>query len=56
MQAALTFRPQKYPPCNRPHSSAERMETIRLRAELARVTIKRDIWGKATACFAKVQR
>ena len=29
--------------------SAERMENIRLRAELARVTMERDILGKATA-------
>jgi transposase len=38
------------------HLSAERMENIRLRAELARVTMERDILGKATAYFAKVQR
>ena len=36
--------------------SAERMEVIRLRAELARVTMERDILGKATAYFAKAQR
>ena len=36
--------------------SAERMENTRLRAELARVTMERDILGKATAYFAKVQR
>lgn len=36
--------------------SAERMENIRLRAELAWVTMERDILGKATAYFAKVQR
>lgn len=36
--------------------SAERMEIIRLRAELGRVTMERDILGKATAYFAKVQR
>ena len=36
--------------------SAERMENIRLRAELARVTMERDILRKATAYFAKVQR
>ena len=36
--------------------SAERMEINRLRAELARVTMERDILGKATAYFAKVQR
>ena len=33
--------------------SAEQMEISRLRAELARVKIKRDILGKATAYFAK---
>ena len=36
--------------------SAERMEVIRLRAELARVTMERDILGKATAYFAKARR
>jgi transposase len=36
--------------------SAERMDNIRLRAELARVTMERDILGKATAYFAKAQR
>jgi len=36
--------------------SAERMENIRPRAELARVTMERDILGRATAYFAKVQR
>ena len=36
--------------------SAERMEVVRLRAELARVTMERDILGNATAYFAKVQR
>ena len=36
--------------------SAERMENIRLRAELARVTMERDILGKATAYFAKVRQ
>jgi len=36
--------------------SAERMENLHLRAELARVTRERDILGKATAYFAKVQR
>ena len=36
--------------------SAERMENNRLRVELARVTMERDILGKATAYFAKVQR
>ena len=33
--------------------SAERMEISRLRAELARVKMERDILGKATAYFAK---
>ena len=33
--------------------SAEQMEIARLRAELARVTMERDILGKATAYFAK---
>jgi transposase len=41
---------------SREQVSAERMENIRLRAELARVTMERDILGKATAYFAKVQR
>jgi transposase len=36
--------------------SAEQMEISRLRAELARVTMERDILGKATAFFAKGQR
>jgi transposase len=36
--------------------SAERMENIRLRTELARVTMERDILGKAAAYFAKAQR
>ena len=36
--------------------SAERMEVIRLRTELARVTMERDILGKATAYFAKVRQ
>jgi len=36
--------------------TAEQMENIRLRAELARVTMERDILGKATAYFAKVQK
>ena len=35
--------------------SAEQMEISRLRAELARVTMERDVLGKATACFTKVQ-
>ncbi len=33
--------------------SAEQMEITRLRAELARVRMERDILGKATAYFAK---
>ena len=41
---------------NRPLVSAEQMEISRLRAELARVTMERDILGKATAFFAKGQR
>ena len=36
--------------------TAEQMEVSRLRAELARVTIERDILGKATAYFAKGQK
>jgi transposase len=36
--------------------SAEQMEIRRLRAELARVTMERDILGKATAFFAKGQK
>ncbi len=36
--------------------TAEQMEISRLRAELARVTMERDILGKATAYFAKGQR
>jgi len=36
--------------------SAEQMEISRLRAELARVTMERDILGKATAYFAKVAK
>jgi len=35
--------------------SAEQMEIRRLRAELARVKMERDILGKATAYFAKTQ-
>ena len=35
--------------------TAEQMEISRLRAELARVTMERDILGKATAYFAKEQ-
>ena len=33
--------------------SAEQMEIARLKAELARVKMERDILGKATAYFAK---
>jgi transposase len=36
--------------------SSEQMEISRLRAELARVTMERDILGKATAFFAKGQK
>jgi len=36
--------------------TAERMEISRLRAELARVKMERDILGKATAYFAKGQK
>jgi transposase len=36
--------------------TAEQMEIRRLRAELARVTMERDILGKATAFFAKGQK
>jgi transposase len=36
--------------------TVEQMEISRLRAELARVTMERDILGKATAYFAKVQK
>ena len=39
-----------------PQVSAEQMENSRLRAELARVTMERDILGKATAYFAKWQK
>ena len=41
---------------SRPLVTAEQMEISRLRAELARVTMERDILGKATAYFAKGQR
>ena len=41
---------------NRPQVTAEQMEISRLRAELARVTMERDILGKATAYFAKGQK
>jgi transposase len=40
----------------KPTVTAEQMENRRLRAELARVTMERDILGKATAYFAKGQR
>ena len=36
--------------------SAEQMEIARLRAELARVRMERDILGKATAYFAKAAK
>jgi transposase len=36
--------------------TAEQMEISRLLAELARVTMERDILGKATAYFAKGQK
>lgn len=36
--------------------SVEQMEISRLRAELARVTMERDILGKATAYFAKAAK
>ena len=36
--------------------TTEQMEISRLRAELARVTMERDILGKATEFFAKGQR
>jgi len=36
--------------------SAEQMELARLRAELARVKMERDILKKATAYFAKLRR
>ena len=39
-----------------PLVTSEQMEISRLRAELARVTMERDILGKATAYFAKSQR
>ena len=41
---------------NRTELTAEQMEIRRLRAELARVTMERDILGKATAFFAKGQK
>ena len=36
--------------------TAEQMENSRLRAELARVKMERDILGKATAYFARVSK
>jgi transposase len=36
--------------------TSEQMEISRLRCELARVTMERDILGKATAYFAKGQK
>jgi len=36
--------------------STEQMEIARLRAELARVKMERDILGKATAYFAKAAK
>jgi transposase len=41
---------------NKPQVTVEQMEVSRLRAELARVTMERDILGKATAYFAKCQK
>jgi transposase len=41
---------------SRTELTAEQMEIRRLRAELARVTMERDILGKATAFFAKGQK
>jgi transposase len=41
---------------SKPAVTAEQMENSRLRAELARVTMERDILGKATAYFAKGQK
>ena len=41
---------------NRSELTAEQLEIRRLRAELARVTMERDILGKATAFFAKGQK
>ncbi len=40
----------------KPQVSPEQMEISRLRAELARVTMERDILEKATAFFAKGQK
>src|ERR1700694_3115200 len=41
---------------SRPQVTAEQMENSRLRTELARVTMERDILGKATEYFAKCQK
>lgn len=41
---------------SRTEVTADQMEIRRLRAELARVTMERDILGKATAYFAKGQK
>jgi transposase len=42
--------------CEQLHEAAGQMEISRLRAELARVKMERDILGKATAYFAKGQK
>jgi len=41
---------------NKPQVTTEQMENSRLRSELARVTMERDILAKATAYFAKCQK
>ena len=41
---------------SKPEVTTEQMENSRLRAELARVTMERDILGKATAYFSKWQK
>ena len=41
---------------SKPLVTSDQMEISRLRAELARVTMERDILGKATAYFAKSQQ
>jgi transposase len=41
---------------SKPLVTAEQMENNRLRAELARVKMERDILGKATAHFAECQK
>jgi transposase len=41
---------------SRSNVTAEQMEISRLRADLARVTMERDILGKAMAYFAKEQK